>query len=231
MPFDASAIPDSELIGQILAPALRHWLRSQLDAIDDLQLVIGGKNRQILRGHVPQVFLRAEHAIYQGVHLSKAEMTAQQIRVNLSQVLRGKPLQLLQPVPVRGTVQLSFADLQASLTAPLLAQALTEIMTQLIPADLAQTIADPQWQQIQLIEPAITLTGTLANGQPLSLSGQLTLATPQTLCLDPLNLHLGSTVHALDAFNINLGSDVKFETLVVTAEHLELVGQIQVTPE
>ncbi|MGB0563426.1 MAG: DUF2993 domain-containing protein [Spirulinaceae cyanobacterium] len=231
MTSDPAAVPDSELIGRILAPALRAWLRSQLDAIDELQLVISGKNRQILTGYIPQVFLRAEHAIYQGLHLSAAEMTAQQIRVNLGQVLRGKPLRLLQPVPVTGTVQLTFADLQASLSAPLLAQAIAEILTQLIPADLAQRLERPQWQQIQFIEPAIALTGTLADGQAIALSGQLQLATPHTLRLDPLHLRLGETVHALDAFNINLGSEVEFETLTVNADALKLVGQIQVTPE
>lgn len=227
---DLNPAPPSDLVGRILSPALRLWLRSQLDVINNLQLVIHGKNRQILTGNIPQVFLKADHAVYQGLHLSHAEFTAQHIRINLGQVLKGRPLQLLQPIPVMGEMEITFADLQASLTAPLLATALSDILTELMPPEQAGAIATPQWQTLERVEQAITLTGVTATGEAITLSGQLNLGTPQTLCIEPLRFSLADTAQDLDAFRIDLGPQVAFEHLTVTPEQIQLAGTIKVTP-
>lgn len=229
MTVEPPAAPESDLIGRVLAPALRLWLRSQLDEIEQLQLIIRGKNRQILTGHVPEVTLSADHAVYQGMHLSQVELKATQIRLNLGQVLKGQPLRLLQPIPVTGLVQLTFADLQASLAAPLLATALNEIATELVPPELAPQLRSPQWQQIQLVEGALQLSGT-TNQNPICLGGPLTLANPHTLAIDPLRFSIGVQTHTLEAFELDLGPEVAFETLEVDCERLRLAGTITVTP-
>lgn len=229
MTVEPHSAPESDLIGRVLAPALRLWLRSQLDEIEQLQLVIGGKNRQILTGHIPEVFLKADHAVYQGMHLSHIELKAAQIRINLGQVLKGKSLRLLHPVPVTGVVQLTFADLQASLVAPLLATALKDIVTERVPSEFVPQLQSPQWQQIQLVGSEIQLSGT-AHQTPISFGGSLTLANPQTLTIDPLHFSFGSDRHVLEAMQLDLGPEVAFETLDVDCERLQLAGTIMVTP-
>lgn len=230
LPAALNPAPPSDLIGRILSPALRLWLRSQLDAIENLQLTIHGKNRQILTGNVPQVLLTADHAVYQGLHLSHAEFTARHIRVNLSQILKGKPLQLRQPIPVTGAIAITATDLQASLAAPLLATALKDILTQLASPEQAGAIATPQWQTLELLAQTITLSGVTAQGEPLSLGGQLHLENPHTLCINPLRLSLAETTQDLPAFRIDLGPQVAFEQLTVTPEHIQLAGTIEVIP-
>lgn len=227
---ETNTTPPSDFIGRILSPALRLWLRSQLDEIDNLQLAIHGKNRQILTGNIPEVFLKADHGVYQGVHLSHAEFTARQIRVNLGQVIKGKPLQLLQPIPVMGTVAVTFADLQASLAAPLLATALNDILTELATPEQVGAIASPQWQTLELVDQAITLGGVTANGETVTLGGQLNLETPHILCLNPLQFSLAETTQNLAAFRIDLGPQVAFEQLTVTPEQIHLAGTIEVIP-
>ena len=43
------------IVGSILAPACRVWLRSQVSHVDDLQVDIAGGSRQILGGTIPGV--------------------------------------------------------------------------------------------------------------------------------------------------------------------------------
>ncbi|MEB3160731.1 MAG: DUF2993 domain-containing protein, partial [Synechocystis sp.] len=147
---------DSNLIGKILAPALQLWLRSQVDGVETLDIAIDGKDRQILRGYVPRVALTSHQAIYQGLQLGRVLLKGENIRINIGQVIKGKPLQLLEPIRVSGEVQISQSHLQASLTSDLLANAFTELLIALLEQ---QGIADPQavlapyqfqWQAIAL---------------------------------------------------------------------------------
>ena len=103
------------LVSRILPPAIRLWLHSQLDHLENLDFRIEGRDRQILSGYLPQVSLSASQAVYQGLQVSRAEVRAEEIYLNLGQVIRGKALRLLQPFPVRGLVYLTREDLRASL--------------------------------------------------------------------------------------------------------------------
>jgi LmeA-like phospholipid-binding len=119
-------------IRKILAPAIRFWLKSQVDRIEQLHLEIEAGDRQILSGVIPKVTLAAQSTVYHGIHLSKVHLIGENIRVNLGQVLRGKPLQLLAPIPIALQVLLAEADLNASLQAPLLANAVKEFLLELL---------------------------------------------------------------------------------------------------
>lgn len=46
----------NRLIARALTPAIKVWLRSQLDSIDNLQLDIDSSNREFLSGAIPKVF-------------------------------------------------------------------------------------------------------------------------------------------------------------------------------
>jgi hypothetical protein len=118
----------SRIISRVLPPAIRLWLSTQLEHVENLRFEIQGRDREILSGHIPEIALSAQKAIYQGIHLSQATVTASAIRVNLGQVMRRKPLRLLAPFPISGAVELTEADFNDSLQSPLLGEGLYDFL-------------------------------------------------------------------------------------------------------
>ncbi|MGL5034289.1 MAG: LmeA family phospholipid-binding protein, partial [Microcystaceae cyanobacterium] len=125
-------LTSSNLISKILSPALGLWLRSQVEQIEKLDINIEGKDGQILRGYVPQVSLKSYRAIYQGLQLGKVLVKGENIRINIGQVIKGKPFQLLEPIQVSGELQLAQTDLEASLNSEILTNAFTELLIALL---------------------------------------------------------------------------------------------------
>jgi hypothetical protein len=230
------------LISKILSPALRLWLRSQVEQIEELQIQIEGRDRQILSGHVPGVFLNSRRAIYQGLHLGDVKLAGQNIRINMGQIIKGKPLQLLEPIQVGGEIRLEQADLQASLSSEILAGAFRELLIAMLEL---QGVATPEqqldpfticWEQIVLDGNHFILTGNLiqADGSttPLKIHAALELLNPQTLQLTPLTLEIlpGLTTANLEALAVDLGSDVELEALSVDGGQLFCQGRLLVRP-
>jgi LmeA-like phospholipid-binding len=231
------------LISQVLAPAIALWLRSQTEKIDQLNVTIGAGDRQILAGCIPEITITAQGAVYQGLHLSEIQITGQNIRINLGQVLRGKPLQLLEPVPIESAASLSEADLNASLTAPLLHQAIQDLVQFL----LATT-------GISNDAPALNLqnlTVVLANGQvtlggeiwstsgvktPIGLRTGLRLSGPNRLQLvGPVWLphataKRGLPLRDLEGHEFDLGPTTVIRELQVEPGRLSCQGQLLVQP-
>lgn len=232
----------SRVISQVLSPAVQLWLRSQVEQVESLQFKIQGGDRQILSGHIPMVSIAASRAVYQGLHLSQLQLEGTSIRVNLSQVIKGKPLRLLEPVPVEGELLLLGSDLQASLQAPLLSNALTELLTTFLKSNGAtnslDTLKDGQisWQNVDIDRGQLTLSGTLTDtaGQttPVVIRAGLQLATPQILRLHPLQIQLSSISSSvnLDGFQVDLGSEVDLEELALTPGQLTCRGRLTVLP-
>lgn len=225
--------PPRDLIGRVLAPAVQLWLHSQTERLGELQVAIAGRNRQLLSGYIPEVSLAARAAVYQGLHVERVELTGANIRINLGQVLRGRPLRLLEPIAVCGQLQLTAANLRASLTSPLLASALNDLWQLLAPGATAPAIA---WQQVDLSAGRLVLAGTAtppqAPASPVRLETGLTLASPQQLCLAPLAIEAdwlrGDRPESLA---IDLGEGVAFDELCLNADGLRLQGSIQIQPE
>lgn len=150
--LDASRPKGLRLISRLLPPALRMWLHSQVEQVETLDFRIEGRDRDLLSGYIPQVRVTARQVVYQGFYLSAADLKAETIRINLGQVLRGKPLKLLAAFPVKAQIMLSEADLNASLVAPILQVGLADFLDQLLAVRrtspglqaLLSAIADPQ---------------------------------------------------------------------------------------
>ncbi|MEO1070137.1 MAG: DUF2993 domain-containing protein [Cyanobacteria bacterium J06638_6] len=243
---DASKAGGSRLISRLLPPAIRLWLHSQLDHIDGLEFAIDGRDRQILAGYLPGVNLVARQAVYQGLHVSEAQVNAVDIRVNLPQVLRGKPLRLLQPFPVSGQVIMLAADLAASLRSPLLGQGLQDVLKQLVAA-AAEPLPLEQWlghgevaPQVESVLSADRLTLRWANISPdadrLELTTGLVMKEGRWLCLQQPQAMLVPTTGAaaapiaLEEIAFDLGPEVDIQTLDVTPTGIELVGTVRVIP-
>jgi hypothetical protein len=233
----------SGLISKILSPALRLWLRSQVEQIEDLQIQIEGRDRQILSGHVPLVCLNSRQAIYQGLHLGDVKLAGQNIRINMGQIIKGKPLQLLEPIQVGGEIRIKQADLQSSLSSEILVGALHELLIAVLEL---QGVAEPKerlnafitrWETILLDGNHFILTGNLtpkkgAQTTPIKIHAALELLDPQTLQLTPITLEIlpELATSQLAAFSVNLGEDVELEALIVDAGQLFCQGRLLVRP-
>lgn len=256
MAQSSSAQPGgSRIISRVLPPAIRFWLSTQLERVDDLQFQIQARDRELLSGHIPEIYLSAQKAIYQGIHLSQAAVTARSIRVNLGQVMRRQPLRLLAPFPISGDVELTIADFNASLQSPLLGEGLYDFL-QL----LAQ--AQPQAGYLQDLLASLPNRSVLPHYQPtaaiaddqillrlqprepatvpaIAISTQLAIRDGHRLCLD--NPHwltdpasaptaIGQPVPALHGFEIDLGDEVTLTQCRIADDKLMLAGTVRVLP-
>jgi hypothetical protein len=234
------------LIGSILSKAIGLWLRSQVDKIDHLQLNIEGSNRSLLSGDIPGVSVAAENAIYQGLHLTQVQLQGQ--------LLKGQPLHLLEPFFVTGNLHLHQLDLNQSLQAPMLVQALNEFVLSLLIAltqsssqstyDLQKQQNDSWVQSVQRIQnPQITLeTGHLIlNAQLLFDSGELLFFQLKTgleianfrelmLVQPQVQIYDIDTELHLDNYIIDLGSDIKIQDLILSPGLLEIQATLKINP-
>jgi len=224
-----------KLISKILAPALKLWLRSQLDAIDNLQLTLTGGNRQILSGSIPAVVISASHAIYQGIHLSQIFLEGRGIRFNIGEAIEGQPLHLIDPVPIDAKLNLSQADLNASLQSALFKNAVQEFLGSWLQSQTQS------WDnvQIDLGKDRLTLRGVcrLANepeNRPLRsalLEMGIEIRHRHELYLVNPELQIeGKATIKLDDFSWDLGSEVMISELTLIPDRLTFQGQFLVTP-
>ncbi|AOX02411.1 hypothetical protein BJP34_25860 [Moorena producens PAL-8-15-08-1] len=232
----------SQIISKVISPALRLWLRSQVEEVATLQLNIVGCDRQILTGYIPQVALAANQAVYQGLHLSQIQLEGSNIRLNLGQIIKRKPVRLLEPVPVVGQLLLLEPDLQSSLEAPLLSNALTELLyTFLKSDDIIQPGNDPKqpqirWEKININIGQLTLRGIYTNHDVgtklIVIRAGIQLATPNQLELNPLQVQIDPDAPplSLDGFVINLGPEVELQELTLTTGQLICRGGLKVMP-
>jgi hypothetical protein len=220
------------LISKVLSPAVRLWLRSQVDFVSNLEVKISGSDRQILTGYLPRVSVSAIHAVYQGLHLSQVQLVGENIRTNLGQVLRGQPLRLLEPVPVFGELLLQESDLNASLQSPLLANALTDLLRILLPA---YSTHGHRWHQITINNGQLIINATLAadTSNPLlvTIRTGLQLANCHELVLQPqIQTQTGTLLVNLDSFKLDLGAEVAIEELTLNSGQMRCRGCINVIP-
>ncbi len=219
----------------MLSPACRVWLRSQVSHVDHLEVDIQGGSRQILGGTIPRVVIVAVGAIYQGLSLGSIDLIAEQIRINLPQVLKGKPLQLLAPIAVMAEVKFSEQDLQASLAAPLLAQAITDLLTQILAAQPQATRWIIDWHRLQITVDTLILQGNLTTEgktAPIEISMGINIRDGHLLDLDPLKISCSIDLPGsnITSHSIDLGEDVNITQLNLLAGELCCQGRIQVNP-
>ncbi len=230
-------------MGSVLSPACRVWLRSQVSHVDDLRVDIAGGSRQILSGTIPHVAVAATGAIYQGLSLGSIDLIAENIRINLPQVLKGQALRLLEPIAVLAEVKFSERDLQASLASPLLSLAVTDLFAQILATDGETPDWTIDWQRLQLAPQTLLLWGQLTTaGQtvPIEIAMGLAIRDGRVLILDPLAIACeivgaDGRSHPLPGSNltyhqIDLGDDVDITQLQLLAGESICHGRIQVNP-
>ncbi|MEM1426818.1 MAG: DUF2993 domain-containing protein [Cyanobacteria bacterium P01_H01_bin.130] len=236
---DTETVPlKSGRVARLLGAAVRFWLKTQLDRVEALDVTVGGSTRELLSGCLPGVTVRATGVVYQGLALQDAAIAASQIRVNLSQVLRGKPLQLLEPIAIELVQRVTAENLNQSLTAPLLAQAIADFVRPLLAKSDTATFTP---ERLTLGDQCLILQGDWgdravdsAQTYPLTLTTGLTLSGPQTLHFqDPRWTWAADAPRELppvSSFDLELGSDVAFRTLAIAPDGIRCEGTLMVRP-
>jgi LmeA-like phospholipid-binding len=120
----------SSIVSSVICPLIKLWLRSQVEAIENLEVKILGANRQILQGQVPQAEVCGQGIMYQGLSLSNINLVAAGINLNVPQILKGQPLKLLEPIKVQLDLSLEPQDLKQCLSSTLVTEALGYELTQ-----------------------------------------------------------------------------------------------------
>ena len=223
-------------ISSILSKAVAFWLQSQAESVEQLEVYIQAQHQDLFGGKIPQVTLKATHGIYQGLHLSQINLKATQIRTNLSQVLKGKPLQLLEPINVVCQLTITQTDLNASVSVPLLANALRDILQPWLQSEVVmQFIQDLSIQYITLSAQNLIIKGTVIcnrESYPFQLQTQLQIHHAQILVLTEAILTIKPEIMAVKIkdYSLDLGSSVKIQSLILESQSLRLQGDIQVNP-
>jgi LmeA-like phospholipid-binding len=233
----------SHLLRSVLSPAVRRWIQSQVDSVGELELAIESSDRQLLSGRIPWITIAAKGLRYKELHLGQIDVEGRDIAVNLSQVMRGKPLQLLAPIAISTQVTLSEADLNASLASALLAPVWLDWRQQL--AD--RLLGSGRWELGSGIEwgtPRIAIgSGTLTlrcgiqsfQGQeterPFELTAIVALSEGRILTLKQPCWTIGAESRGeFEDLVLDLGETVTIDSLQLQSQTLTCQGQLWVQP-
>jgi LmeA-like phospholipid-binding len=222
------------IITQVLTTALKLWLRAQVSEISELEVEIKARDRQILSGRIPSVSIYATHAVYQGLLITQIKLIAENIQINIGSIIKGKPLRLLEIVPVVADLTIDEKDLNASLSSDLLSTALSDLMVKVLPTYCPKT-QPINWQEIILENNQIILRGTrVTNSQtkPLEICLSLQLLNGHELQLTHIQIKDDQTdlLENNHGYNFDLGSDVDIQELTLIPGKLVCRGRINVNP-
>ncbi|AUT03615.1 hypothetical protein CLI64_26205 [Nostoc sp. CENA543] len=222
------------IITSVLKTALKLWLRAQVSQVSQLEVDLKASDRQLLSGCVPWVAIFADHAVYQGLHITQIKLAAENIQINIGQVLKGQPLQLLHIVPVVGDLTIEEEQLNASLSSELLTAALSDLLVKLLP-EYCPKSKPVIWQKISLDNQLIKLNAIVAStGEqiPLEINFSLKLLSGQELQLSQIKVteNAIAILESSDSYNFHLGSDVDLQELTVIPNKLVCRGRVNVNP-
>jgi hypothetical protein len=103
---------------RLLARALELWLRQQCDAVQSLEIELLGSGRELLRGRLAGVRVRARSVRYHQLELALVDLQVGDLQLQLGQLWRGQPLQLPPQIPITGLVSFTPEGLSRSLLQP-----------------------------------------------------------------------------------------------------------------
>jgi hypothetical protein len=233
-------LQQTQLIRRVLNPAIRLWLKTQADAVEQLEFELSGRDRQLLAGQIPTVRVAAQQVIYKGIPLTQIEIIGEAIAINLKQILRGKPLQLLEPILVQAAMRASEADLNTAFATPLLAAALKRWMNQglqLVGRDFQLTEIPTLKLGIEAEVLTITVELPKADGgtDTFAMQARPVLTSPRTFVInDPQWLQAppwdNLSLAALEGLELDLGTDVALASFETELGWLNVTGQLKVRP-
>jgi hypothetical protein len=224
----------TRIISKVLKTAVKLWLKSQVSHVSQLEVEINASDRELLSGCIPWVCITAENAVYKGIHITQIKLVAETIQVNISGILKGQPVRLLEPLPVLGNLIVEEEDLNNSLASELLATGLNDVLLKFLPSPglKSQIIT---WQNIILANDQILLKAIISSGnqpEPLQISLNLDLINGNELKLHNIQVIQNevSLLEEEEIYHLNLGSDVNIQELTLISGQLVCQGKINVNP-
>lgn len=234
--------PKVRIITKVLTSAIKLWLKTQLSQASNLQLEIQASDRQLLSGSIPQVFVAADNAVYQELHITQLQVSAANIQVNISSVLKGKPLQLLETVPVVANLIVDQQALNHSLSSQFLATALNELLNTLLPEN-SYNSKSVAWEKITLdnnrllVYAILTSDATNISNTSLIIDCGIQLFNGQTLQLTPIkirevdNQNQENIIIDQDSpYIIHLGTDVDIAEITINSQQIVCSIRININP-
>lgn len=235
---DRESEPQFMIIDKLLAGAVKIYLRSQVEQVKNIKVKITAKDRQILSGQLPQVFIAASSAVYQGIYLRQLAVTGKNILLNLPEILERKPLRLLEPIKVQVQALLTESDLQSSLGSELFLSALADFWHDLrLQQELSLSdYSEITWQTITLQENLVVMAGKLQRSEEEDIFVQITtdlqLFNQQTLIFTLLDVEgipeLGN--QEWQPLKIDLGDGVAIADLSISQDKLFASAEITIFP-
>jgi hypothetical protein len=222
------------LVRNILTAAIKLWLRTQVSQLEELQVDIQATASQIFSGCIPNVSIVAQGAVYKGLHLSKVNLVAKNILINIGSVLKGQQLRLLEKVSVQGELSQLEEDLSASLSSTLLSTALNDLLVKLLP-ELSEKSKSTSWQKVTIKDGLLVIFAVRDqenNPQPLDICIGLNLLSPHELRIAPLTVtsNTKTLLENRQGEYIDLGADVEIEDLQTIPGKIICRGRINVNP-
>ncbi|MEA5579676.1 DUF2993 domain-containing protein [Anabaena sp. UHCC 0451] len=222
------------LITKALTSAIKLWLRTQLTEVSQIEIEMGASDRQLLSGCIPSVSIFATNAVYQGIHVTRIQLRAENIQINIASVLKGKPLRLLEIVPLVAEMVVEEQDLNNSLSSKLLSTALNDVLVQLLPEQWEKSKAI-SWQKITLDNQRLMLYGislTESESSSLEIAVGLELLSGQELQLTQIKVLYNQEpiLENNSGYHLDLGSDVDLQELTLKSSQILCRGRINVNP-
>jgi len=212
-----------------------NWLRSQVEEVAALKVSLNSDDGQIFRGYIPQVEVSAETARYRGLPIYRVQLYGENIRVNFGQVLRGKNFNLLEPVPVRGEIELRAESIRSSLSSPLLVDAFASLVAILLEVE-EREIGTICWQELEFGDNVFALKGLITDISssifPIAVSSGLKLASERELLFSDLLIETEIKLPVLkkEEVRLDLGEHVCIEDFNLWSEGLFCRGGLVVMP-
>ncbi len=236
----------SGLISKVLAPAVRLWLKSQTEHLEDLKLSIQAGDRQILGGKIHKIEASVAAAVYQGIHIRDLQLTAQDIQVNLGQVMRGKALKLLAEFPIDLKFSLSEEDLNRSLCTPMIQQAVTQFLMGILGSGDASSQSRLTITNLnaKLQDGIMILCGNLPSSSgdadtkatEIAIRTGLQLIQPNKISLqNPVWLpharaKRGMAITELNGYEFDLGLGTSMSEVTIELGKISCIGRLTVLP-
>ncbi|TAE53709.1 MAG: DUF2993 domain-containing protein [Nostocales cyanobacterium] len=226
------------LVTKTLTAAIKLWLKTQLSQVSQMEVEIGASDRQLLSGCIPIIHIEAKEAVYQGIHVTSIQLTAENIQINIGGILKGKPLKLLEVVPIVGELIVEEQDLNNSLSSALLSTALNDLLPKLSPAT-AQNCQPISWEKIFIGHQYLTLVAIIpreGESTHLEIETGLELINTQEIQLAPIIIKHNQSVVLENksgynsGYNLDLGSDVALEEITLNEQKLVCRGRVNINP-
>jgi hypothetical protein len=236
-PSDTNASTGSGPVLQLLSRGLQLWLRSQCEAIDHLELELLGSARELLRGRLAGVRVRATGVTYRQLTMASVELTSTPLELQLGPLWRGRTPALQQPFRINGTARFDGDGLTRSLAGEPWRQLGDQLIRQLVergstdaeagtPADGAAAATSTSLQAVQLEGETLTL---LAVHGPGAMDGTLAVAVELELEGSSLAFRC-SADDGQRCGHLPLDPSLQISSARVAAGQLLLSGEAAVSP-